>query len=183
MIDEFQNLNSFLPTPAPSATHSVDFADPKSRQYVVVLDADITYLATDSSISDIFTGFLIIKVDQVVFSNATDTQISDTLAQKSWQLIFITADKGTDLLKPKNNIAVVRCTNNSTSTATSLQTRLGLLWRLKKTSNFKIFENWFNKDIRLGTENAYYVKDGIRIEILKFYLPHKNSQDYKRWIL
>lgn len=133
MIDEFQNLNSFLPTQAPSATDSVDFVVPKDGQYVVVIDADITYLATSSSISDIFTGFSIVKVERVVFANATDTQISDTLTQKNWKIIFITADKEADILKPKGNIAVVRFTNHSTSTATLLQTRLGLLWRLTKT--------------------------------------------------
>lgn len=183
MIDKFQNLNSFTPTHTPSATDSIDFVVPQDGQLVVVLDADITYLATSGSMSDIFTGFSIVKVERIVFANATDTQISDTLNQKNWKIIFITADKGLDILKPKANIAIVRFTNNSTSSATQLQTRLGLLWRLTQTTNFKVFENWFNKDIRLGTKNAYYVKDGIRSEIPKFYLPHQNSPDYRNWFL
>ncbi len=147
-------------------------------EFIVVFDANVANLATNDSVSNIFNKPQILKVPD----SATDTEIANTLTQMNMKIIFITADKGTDIVRPNENIAVVRFTNNSTHTATQLKTRLGLLWRLAHTANFKVFESWFNRDICLGISNAYYIKNDVHIDIKKLYLPHQNSSEYKRWI-
>ena len=180
MIDELQNNNLFSPSFAPPTTNS-DFNSviPEDGQTVVVFDENVFGLATVQGITDIFSGLTITKVELVAFAGATDTQISDVLSRKNWKTIFVTADTGDDILIPSDNIAVVRFTNNNTSTAT----QLSLLWRLTQTKGFRTFENWFDKDIRLSTQNVYFISNGNSSENKKLHFPHQNSLEYKRWIL
>ncbi|MDD5342223.1 MAG: hypothetical protein PHI73_02720 [Patescibacteria group bacterium] len=180
MIDEFQNDNLFLSSFNPSTTNS-DFnsAIPEDGRTVVVFDENVFGLAAAQGITDVFFGLTIAKVELVAFAGATDTQISDVISHKNWKTIFVTADTGKDILIPSNHIAVVRFTNNNTST----DTQLSLLWRLTQTKGFRAFENWFDKDIRLSAKNVYYISDRNFGEKRKLHLPHQNSSEYKHWIM
>lgn len=180
MIDEFQqNINIFSPSFAPSTTVSNFNSEiPEDGRTVVVFDENVFGLTATQGVTDIFHGLTIAKVELVAFAGATDTQISDVISRKNWSTVFVTADTGDDILRPSDHIAVVRFTNNNTSTAT----QLCLLWRLTQTKGFKIIESWFNKDIRLSMQNVYYISDGKQSENKKLYLPHKNSSEYKQWI-
>lgn len=179
MIDEFQNKNLFSHSFAPSTTNS-DFNSviPEDGRTIVVFDENVFGLATAQGITDVFSGLTIAKVELVAFAGATDTQISDVLSHKNWKTIFVTADTGNDILMSSDHIAVVRFTNNNTSTAT----QLSMLWRLTQTRGLRIFENWFNKDIRLSSQSVYYISNGNSSESRKLHLPHQNSLEYKRWI-
>jgi len=180
MIDELQKNNLFSRSFAPSTTNS-DFNSVilEDGQTVVVFDENVFGLATTQGITDVFSGLTIIKVELVAFAGATDTQISDVLFRKNWKIIFVTADTGDDILMPSDHIAVVRFTNNNTSTVT----QLSLLWRLSQTKGFRIFENWFERDIHLSMQNVYYTSAGNYSENRKLYLPHQNSPEYKQWIV
>lgn len=180
MINEPDEYNLFSPPSVPSLTDS-DFGNviPEDGRTVVVFDENLFGLAVANGISDIFSNYTydFVKVDLVAFAGASDTQISDTLSSKNWRVIFITADSGDSFPMSSDHFSIVRFSNNNTST----DTQLFLLWSLTQTKGFRNFENWFNKDIRIGTQNVYYISNGKRSDIKTLFTPHPNSPDGKRW--
>lgn len=181
MIDDLlENYNPLLsPLSVLSDTDSgLSTVIPEDGRTVVVFDENVFGLSITNGINEIFPNYQIVKVDSVTFAGATDTQISDTFSRKNWRIIFITADSGDSFLTPSDNFSIVRFSNNNAST----DTQLFLLWSLTRTRGFRDFQNWFSKDIRIGTQNAYYIADGKRSEPKALFTPHPNSADGKRWM-
>ena len=178
MIDELNANNLLSPLSVLSSTVS-DFGNliPEDGRTVVIFDENVFGLAVANGINEIFPDYDLVKVNLVTFAGATDTQISNTLSQKNWRTIFITADSGDSFPIPSDQFSIVRFSNNNTSTAT----QLFLLWSLTQTKGFRGFENWFNKDIRIGTQSVYFISDGLRSEPRMLSKPHPNSTDSKRW--
>lgn len=174
------SYNSIAACTGPSSTDSVLGLSPipEDGRTVVVLDENVFGLAT-SDIARVFSGVTIVRVENVAFAGASDTQISETISRKNWQVIFITADTGGDIVAASNHISVVRFSNNNTST----DIQLSLLWRLTKTRGFRAIDAWFGKDIRLGLQAVHYTQKGKRSDGRPLHMPHPSSPDHQKWIL
>jgi len=181
MINEPGEYNLFS-LPLVSSLTDSDFSNVilEDGRTVVVFDENLSGLAVANGVSDIFSEYAydFVKVDLVAFAGATDTQISDTLLNKNWRVIFITADSGDSFPMPSNQFSIVRFSNNNMST----DTQLFLLWNLTRTKGFRNFENWFNKDIRIGPRSVCYISNGKRSDIKTLFTPHPNSPAGKQWI-
>lgn len=178
MSDLFAPWRQVGPACAPSeSAHATRSSEPCGEARVVVLDECVLGLGSSNGIGEVFPDFEVIALNEVSLLKATDSQVSEFLAEMRPGTLFVTADTGGSFPSPNDGFGIIRFSSSNSSTAT----KLGLLWRLSRTRGFRCYEAWFGKDIRLADGSFYFISQGSRSGAKELFSPHPNSPAYRRF--